>query len=113
MSLPRMSDAELREFVLGVCDDKVFTSAHLQQREGGLDLLRMVFLPLALGAMKEAPEAHIKDVGLMWEWMREAGPRSINGYPMFFSVRFMHQLDWERALPAIKAELKRREELPI
>jgi len=105
--LARMADEELAKFVLGVCDDKIFTMHHIPEGSrtnvGG-----MVFMPLTFGAFGGWFEAELENIGTVWEYMSEAGPRSINGYPMFFSCRLMHTDDWKRACRAIDKELARR-----
>jgi hypothetical protein len=54
-----------------------------------------------------------QQIGVLWEWMSKAGPRAINGYPTFFSVRLLHRDDWERARKAIIREQKRREDIEV
>lgn len=105
--LPHMSDEELAQFVLGVCDDKIFTMHHIPagKRE---NMAGMVFVPLILGAFQGWFEAELEKVGTVWEYMTEAGPRSVNGYPTFYSCRLMHTDDWVRACRAIDKELARR-----
>lgn len=101
---PRMSDAELRKFVMGWCDGKIFSDAHLQP--GDEDRVGMVFMVIPLGGAKHIEDPHA--VARVWEWLSEASPRSINGYPTFFSCRFMGLPDWKRARAAILLEESRR-----
>ena len=49
-----------------------------------------------------------RDLGVVYEHMSEAGPRAINGYPMFMSLRLMHREDWKLAFDAYKKEVARR-----
>jgi hypothetical protein len=56
---------------------------------------------------------HFQNLGVIWEWMAKAGPRSINGYPIFFSCRLMHRDDWTRAEKAILREQTRRESIEL
>lgn len=60
-----------------------------------------------------AYQHHFQHLGLFWEWMSAAGPRSVNGYPIFFSCRIMHTEDWERARRAIIREQERRESIEL
>jgi len=46
----------------------------------------MIFMSLALGALADMTEEAINDIGLIYEYWDQAGPRSINGYPIFFFV---------------------------
>lgn len=106
--IPRMTDAQLKKFVLGFCDGHIVCSAHPAFTKDPT-LLRMVFLTLSLmpPGLQYKEEA-LKQIGLIWEYVREAGPRSINEMPSFLSHRLMHVDDWERARLAINAELDRR-----
>jgi hypothetical protein len=60
----------------------------------------MVFMPIALGAFSEYSEEARKDIGMVYEYLDKAGPRSINGYPIFFSFRVVNVKDrllvWEK-----------------
>jgi hypothetical protein len=55
----------------------------------------------------------ISNIGVIYEWMEKAGPRSVNGYPTFFSCRLLHKEDWERAKVAIVREQERRETIEV
>lgn len=56
---------------------------------------------------------HTEQIGVIWEYLAQAGPRSINGMPMFFSCRFMHREDWQRALAAYERERERMDSLEV
>jgi len=102
-----MDDADLVKFVLGVCDDKIFTLHHIResQRE---QMAPMVFMPLALGAFTGWHPAELEDIGSIWAYYSEAGPRSINGLPMFMTFRVIVKSDWKKACIAIDRENARR-----
>ena len=53
------------------------------------------------------------DLGCIYEEYSKAGPRSINGYPCFFSFHVLSKNDWERARKAIIKELAHREEMEV
>ena len=105
MATPRMSDEDLKRFVLGCCDGAVFTNRHVKDAK----LIPLIFVPLAFSTDRDC----LDDVGLLWEWRSEAWSRRINGYPQFGSVRLMHRDDWERARVAIERELKRRDNITV
>lgn len=104
-----MSDEDLKRFVLGYCDSQIFTLHDM--RTDDPRLLRCIFMPLAFGNLSEHYE--VEQLGTIWEWMKNAGPRAMNGYPTFMSVRVMHRDDWERARKAIVREFKRRDDLVV
>lgn len=105
----RMTDDKLKEFVLGLCDGKVFTSEHCNSP----DDIRRVFMVVGLGGLSNIPQEQLQNVGILWEWLDKAGPRSINGMPMFLSVRLMHKEDWARAVVAYKKEMDRRDQITV
>lgn len=67
---------------------------------------------LSFGALKNASDSYIDSIGLIWEYMENAGPRSINNCPQFSSCRFMHREDWKIAKKAI-IELDSREKADV
>ena len=79
------NDAELKEIAVGIAEGRIFTNGHLRNQR---DMLS-VFMPLALGALKDRTEEELKDIGLFYEHLSEAGPRSVNGNPCFMSVRML------------------------
>lgn len=102
-----LSDEELKDFVRAFLDGRIYT--HLAVRDP--NLIRSVFMVLALAG--RMPKDYADTVGLIWEFLDQAGPRGINGHPMFFSARFMHRDDWDRVRPVIQAELERRDAITI
>lgn len=89
--LPNREDAGIKQLALDYVENKIFTSANTDPNVVG-----MVFMPILFGATKGLdPE----DIGLIFSYMKDAGPRSINGYPMFMSCGFLNQHDnklfWE------------------
>lgn len=105
----RKTDEELREFVFDFMAGRIFTSAQIPP-SGRLEL---VFMPLVFGALHDWPEEDWADIGIIYEYLDKAGPRSVNGCPGFFSMRLMHVDDWERCLKAIQREQGRREEIEV
>jgi len=55
----------------------------------------------------------LSDLGTIYEDIGKAGPRSVNGYPIFWSFCILNKSDWERARKAIASELKRREDMEV
>lgn len=106
-SIPTMPRKDLAKFVMDYCDGKVFTSA--QVSEHSLNLLPCIFMPLALGGLQGLYDAEVQRIGLIWEYMSQAGYRAINGYPTFLSCHLMHKDDWNTARKAILREMTRRE----
>jgi hypothetical protein len=57
---------------------------------------------------KEVYRQWTADVGIVYEYYDKAGPRGINGYPMFTSCRILHREDWDIVRPAVQREYERR-----
>lgn len=103
---PRLSDLELRQFVADWLDGKIFSDRHIANQE---DIL-LSFMVLAF-LDQETTTTDWNQVGLVYEHLSEAMQgRLVNGMPIFFSCRMMHIEDWQKAIPLIKAEQRRRAE---
>jgi hypothetical protein len=51
---------------------------------------------LALSDKEQLKELQKLDIGMFYEYMDKAGPRSINGMPCFFSVQYLNRGDFEK-----------------
>ena len=96
MEIPHLTPDELTALARDVVIGKTYLSVG---QEG--DLLPMVFMPLVFMSAEDA--AVLTDAGAIYEDMSKAGPRAINGYPMFTSCKILHEDD---RLPLIE-EMKR------
>lgn len=110
--IPRMTDGEIRKFVDDFVSDRIFTDRHIRPNEAKR-MVGNVFMVLMLTPMHLIPEEEFANLGCIWEYLSKAESRGINGYPCFFSARFMHKDDWERAVVAIKKEEERRKGIEI
>jgi hypothetical protein len=107
---PLMSDAELKDFVLGFVDGRIFTSFHIRERELP-NLLHLIFMPLTLGPKLTKKQAG--QIAAFWEYYNEALQTGINGYPIFMSYKAIRKEDWIRAYKAIQAEEERRKNIKV
>lgn len=112
LTLPALSDDQLREFVIAFADGRIFTTAHIPEGQAA-NLVHLIFMPAALGAFSGVPKRDLKNIGVLWEYIAQAEPRSINGYPMFMNCRMLNKNDWARARKAIALELERRKEIHV
>lgn len=104
---PRMTEAELREYVDAFLSGRIWDFHHAPDGQDGL----MPFMVLRLGGLPEGWDP--KNVGTVYEYIDKAGPRSVNGMPTFFSCRIMHTADWEIARATIAREVERRRNMPL
>lgn len=106
--VPRMTTDERRKFVIDYLAGRIFTSHGVP--EGSLP---MVFMPVAFGCFEGWERSDFEKLGVIFEYVEKAGPRSINGLPVFFSLQLMHIADWTRCADAINRELVRQQEIEV
>lgn len=92
--IPSKSDSELRQIARDYVERRIFTDRNCPG-----DLLTSVFMVAALGGLaeqiqflKDNPESDAR-LGLIYEYLEDAGPRSVNGYPMFMSLKILNAKD--------------------
>ena len=105
-SIPSLSEEALTQLAKDIATNLVFTSDHIRREEWD-NILGMVFMSIVLGAFSDYTEEARKDIGMIYEYYDKAGPRSINGYPTFFSFRILNVKDrlivWEKVEKIRKA----------
>ena len=86
------SQAELKQIAIDLFDGKIFCDRNLR------DIMdaRMVFMVIGLGGMEDFTEQEMGNIGLLYEYLDKAGPRSVNGYPCFFSVQLLTKVESEK-----------------
>jgi hypothetical protein len=82
---PKRADAELRKLALDIMSGLVFGSWNLINQKD----MPLVFMSLIFASKNQVPQ----DVGAVYEYYSEAGPRSINGYPIFTSCYFLTEAE--------------------
>lgn len=60
---------------------------------------------------KPKNEEYIRDIGMIYEDMDKALPRTVNGYPMFFSCKILNKKDSIRFIEIYKSYFDKRQEL--
>jgi len=96
-----LSDGQVKILAERILKNEIFTDHHVREQ----DLVPRIFMtvafigndPEACGAFKKNPP------GMIYAEMKDAAPRSINGYPMFFSCSFLSQKDTERVFAVYRA----------
>lgn len=105
-AVPSQSEEALTNLAKDIAMNLVFTSDHVRREEWD-NILGMVFMPVALGAFSDYSDEGRKDIGMIYEYFDKAGPRSINGYPIFFSFSIVNVKDrlfiWEKVEKVRKA----------
>ncbi|TSP14033.1 hypothetical protein [Cupriavidus campinensis] len=85
-AVPSMDADKLKELARAFLRGEVFTDRQIARIED----MRLVFLPIMFGALAAVD---LKTIGLVYEYHREAGPRRINGMPIFLSMRLLNRED--------------------
>lgn len=89
-----LDQAALKQLAIDIRAGQVFTDRHCRD----VDELTSSFMVLLFLEDEKTIQA-IKNAGLVYEYLSEAGPRAINGRPMFFSCRVLSKEDastvWE------------------
>ena len=86
------TDDELKKIAIDIVDGKIFSDRNIENPRD----LAMTFMPIALGAFKDKTKEELEDIGLIFEYLDQAGPRSINGLPNFFSFQMLNKQEYDR-----------------
>ncbi len=98
--LKKLTDDEVNTLAEEIYRGRVFTSGHIRQEDQMM--LPSIFIPLIFAGEK-LKEVLLKDApGMIYEHLSEAGPRSINGYPVFFSMHIISHEDAKTVLEKVK-----------
>lgn len=84
------TDEELRQLCVDIFGGKVFTDRHLNNPND----IGMVFMVVGLGGLDAESEP-----AMIYEYLDQAGPRSVNGMPMFMSCNVMNIADFQAWFP--------------
>ena len=91
-----MTEVEINQLAQDIHAGKVFTDRHVQVAD---DLL-LVFMPFAF--LQGDDLEKMNDVGMVYQYMNEAGPRSVNGMPTFMSFRTVSKSDLPLVLEKVR-----------
>lgn len=91
--------AYLTQLAKDIVGNLVFTDRHIREYDFPT-VFGMIFMPVMLGAFADTTQEYRDDIGMIYEYIDKAGPRSINGYPIFFSMCYINKADaikvWEK-----------------
>jgi hypothetical protein len=82
---PMTPDDELKKIAMGLLAGTLFSSDSIREH-GNIGL---VFMTLAMASPSLLHYAKLHNITFVYEWLSEAGPRSINGMPSFFSHKWL------------------------
>jgi hypothetical protein len=83
------TDEELKEIALGIHKGHIFTDRHVRSAQE----LSLVFMPLIFLKEEQIDKIKKEDIGMVYEYMDKAGPRSVNGMPCFMSMQMITEAE--------------------
>ena len=89
------TDEELKSIAKDLYQEKIFCDRFLHDPKTELS---MVFMAIALLDKQTAEELMSKKPAFIYEYYSKAGPMSVNGYPTFFSFKFLIQEEYEKMI---------------
>ena len=96
-----MNDKELKQLAIDISEGKVFGTFHMRPDDMERNMA-VVFMPLVFMNEKQRKKLEDEKVAHFYEYIDQAGPRSVNGMPCFFSMRNIDQENWEKVVKYIK-----------
>lgn len=90
---PRMSDEEIFAFARDWTLEKIW----IAQGEPDIESFEVYLAFIALS------REFLSKTALVYEYLNQAGPRAMNGRPMFLSAKFVHIDDIPKILPVVNA----------
>jgi hypothetical protein len=98
-----MIDKELKRLAIDIVEGKVYGTFCMNEYD--IELLTAIFMPIFFMDEEQRNEL-CKDLAHIYEYIDHAGPRSINGHPMFTSMRTLNKQQWAKVCEYIKEYLK-------
>ena len=87
------TNKELKKLAIDIHAGRVFTDRHCKSEEAPSTFIPLFFMePEALQKMID------KEISLIYEYMTEAGPKTINGRPMFSSFHTLTKPEHEKMI---------------
>ena len=98
----------LKSLAADIYEGKVFTSFNIPPEDVGM--CRQLFMPLMFLKEEEFDQLEQDEIHMFYEYMANALPREVNGYPCFFSVRVLNLDDTKYVFEQYEILKKMREE---
>lgn len=93
----------LKQLAIDLAEGKIFSNLSCSSEE-----LLLVFMPFIFLDQEQKDE--LKDKVFVYEYISKAGPRSINGKPIFMSMNFLNETDYKTMMEEYKKYSKIRED---
>lgn len=99
LDLKNLESAPFKQLVRDFDGGLIFSDRHVPERDS--HLLGNIFMPLMFGAFENYPKEEVDKIGMVYEYLDKAGPRSTNGYPNFMSFRLLSKEDTTRLVAKV------------
>jgi len=97
----KRTETEIKQLAKDIKNNLVFTDRHI--REGDLEnMLPSIFMVLLLMDDETSKKLQDDKPYLFYEYYDKASPRSINGYPSFFSLQYLDKEDTIQCFDILK-----------
>ena len=103
-----MKLAELKKLAVDIVEGKVFGTWNIPSYDQ--HLVPLIFVPLSFMDAKQLKKLKRRKVVHVYEYLDKAAPKTVNGYPIFFSFRLLKKRDWKRLVRYVKRFEKMKKE---
>jgi len=104
--LPDRSNDELNQLAKDLHAGRIFTDRHINNQED----FPHVFMIVGLGGFSKLNKEDVEKIGLVYEYLDKAGPRSVNGMPIFMSIQMLNINDTNKLIEKYEKLRKAEEE---
>jgi len=87
---------ELKQLAKDMWSGKIFSDRHIVNLKDQPSMAGSIFMPLVFLDKKQLKDLEEAKVNFMYEYLDKAGPRSVNGYPIFMTVNFLSTGETEK-----------------
>lgn len=89
----QMSDAQIKKLVVDVHGGSVFCDWMIPEEERERAMM-YVFVVLVMMDKEQRDQFLSQEPAMIYEYLEEAGPRTVNGLPTFFSLSYLNKADY-------------------
>ena len=87
------TEQELEQLAQDWVAGRIFTSLDIDLTRESVDMVRAIFMPFAFLSAESMLKLKEQNVVFFYEYMDKAGSRSVNGYPIFVSMKYLSEDD--------------------
>jgi len=113
------TDDQLKKIAKDLYNNLIFTDRHCQEHSLSLVFIPLMFMAPSAPSLSDDKvknrdsiiyklleedieqkyyKKFIENIGMVYEYISESGPRSINGNPIFYSFRLLSKIDCDKML---------------